>query len=289
MIKTIQNRILSYLKTNFYNLFLKINAIGIRNRRHKSSRIMNYGRALQALLRYPLNDSNVQQHLRVLENPQALKTQQQVEEHYTAASELGLPLHKGVEKNWDFLAAFSQIFQRANRKDVILDLGSGPSSVILNWLHLYGYKNLYGCDLLIENARSGHIEYRHENIQNTHYPDNFADVITCLSVVEHGVDSKALFQECQRLLKPNGLLIISTDFWCESHDLTDVFDELGPVTIFTPQTLQQEYFEIAADCGFQVMGEPQFDCQELVVNRPNVPAIHKRYTFYYMAFAYSPL
>jgi SAM-dependent methyltransferase len=216
-------------------------------------------------------------------SPRPLQTNAELNDAYQRVIALGLPPHKAREKNWDFLQAFSTIVQRSRKQDVVVDLGSGTSSVILDWLHLYGYEALYGCDLIAENMKRGHIQYSRQDLEKTSYADGFADVVTCLSVIEHGVNLPNLVKECHRLLKPGGLLILSTDYTCQKIDLTDVRDELGPVHLFTPETME-DLLVLANQHGFTALGGAEYACGEVGVKRPNVPSIDGRYTFYFAAF-----
>lgn len=284
MFNTWQNFALALLKQRFFNAYLKIQHVGSRRRVHAAGRLAGYVQAAQALVKYPLSPQSAQAYLRPLAHPQPLKTWAQVEDSLECVLNLGLPAHKGREKNWDFLAAFSAIIQSSQPQDVIVDLGSGKSSVILEWLHLYGYTRLYGCDLIVEPHRDGHIEYTQQDLEKTTYPDDFADVVTCLSVIEHGVNPAKMLAESSRLLKPGGLLLISTDYWCQPRDLTGVRDELGQVYIFSPQTIQTQLLADAAQYNLEVVGTPDFECGEPVVNRPHVPELHRQYTFYFLKY-----
>lgn len=284
MFNPLQNSALAFLKQRFFNAYLKIQHVGSRRRGQTAGRLSGYLQVAQALIQYPLSATTAQAYLRPLSQPQPLKTWAQVEDSFACVLNLGLPAHKGREKNWDFLAAFSAIVERGKPQDVIVDLGSGNSSVILEWLHLYGYHHLHGCDLIVAPRRDGRIEYTQQDLEKTTYPDGFADVVTCLSVIEHGVNPAKMLAESSRLLKPGGLLLISTDYWCETRDLTGVRDELGQVYVFSPHALQTQLLAKAADYGLEVVGTPDFACGDAVVNRPNVPELHRQYTFYFLKY-----
>lgn len=202
-------------QATFFNQYLKLHAVGVHNRFLPSSHLINYGRAVSALWHYPLPRAEAMRYLSPINHPQALKTQEQVQASFAKVWALGLPAHKGKEKNWDFLAAFSLILGCGQLDDCIVDLGCGTTSVILEWLHLYGYTKLHACDLVVQPHQTGHINYTRQNLEHTSYPDHSADVVTCLSVIEHGVNITALLRECRRLLKPGGcslfLLIIGAN------------------------------------------------------------------------------
>ena len=54
-----------------------------------------------------------------------------------------------------------------------------------------------------------------QNLEATHYKENTFDFVTSLSVIEHGVDIQKYFEEMSRILKKDGLLLTSTDYWPE--------------------------------------------------------------------------
>lgn len=281
--KRLQKALWSFLNRHAHRIYLKLLHVAAVNRVHRAPWLVRVLRVIPSLWRYPLADTAARPFLLTIDHPQPLKQWAQVEDALERVLTLGLPAHKGREKNWDFLAAFSLIMNRNRREDVVVDMGSGPTSVILQWLDLYGYRHLHGNDLQLPERREGHVDYRVQNIEQTTYPDAFADVITCLSVIEHGVNMQRFLAECWRVLKYNGLLIISTDFWCDTRDLQGISDELGAVHLADPTTIA-EIITLAEKIGFRVAGTADFDCGEPVVRRPNVPRLHQRYTFYFLHF-----
>ena len=54
-----------------------------------------------------------------------------------------------------------------------------------------------------------------QNLEATNYRENTFDFVTSLSVIEHGVDIQRYFEEMSRILKKDGLLLTSTDYWPE--------------------------------------------------------------------------
>jgi SAM-dependent methyltransferase len=143
-----------------------------------------------------------------------LHTTIEVDDALRRLAEIGLPPHIGREKNWDALLALDFIRERGTVTAAVLDMGAADYGVILPWLESCGYQNLHGCDLAFEGQfTKGAVCYRRQDVTKTDYPAAAFDFITCLSVVEHGVDEKGLLDEAVRLLKPGGHLILSTDYW----------------------------------------------------------------------------
>jgi hypothetical protein len=62
--------------------------------------------------------------------------------------------------------------------------------------------------------------------------DGTVGAITAVSTVEHGVDLGQFFGTASRLLRPGGLLCVSTDYWPTKIDVSDVTVFGLPWTIF---------------------------------------------------------
>ena len=160
MMNFMRDTALRLLRRYSFNTHLKIQHVGSLRRLRPTARAQSAAsQVLSALWRYPLKPMAQQALLRPLDHPQALKNRAQVDDAIDCVLRLGLSAHKGAEKNWDFLAAFSAIVQRRRPSDVVLDFGSGQRSVILEWLHLYGYRHLHASDLSIKPRREGRIDY----------------------------------------------------------------------------------------------------------------------------------
>ena len=61
-----------------------------------------------------------------------------------------------------------------------------------------------------EKYKTEGLEFKTGNILKTGYMDNFFDVIVCFETIEHVDDHLKVFLELFRILKPGGLLLIST-------------------------------------------------------------------------------
>ena len=178
------------------------------------------------------------------------------------AGKLHVPLHRGPEKNWDHLAAVSTILARTHTSARILDAGGEFYSNVLPALFVYGYRNLYGINLAFTDpARRGPIRYSPGDITRAPFPNEFFDVITCLSVIEHGVPLASYFREMHRLLKPGGLLITSTDYFPTPIDTKGMLAHGAPVRIFSKQDIQTA-ISLAQGIGFATTGELDLECAE---------------------------
>jgi len=197
-----------------------------------------------------------------------LKTKEEVELAIEIIKNLKLNLNSNIlEKNWDSLIALNIILQNMDTNAVILDAGGQINSLILFWLYQFGYCNLKCLNLVFEKeSKRGKIEFIPGDLTITNFPDNFFDVITCISVVEHGVNEEKYFKEMHRILKKGGLLITSTDYWENKLDRMDIFAYNNPVFVYDKESIQR-LLKKAYNKGFRLLG-PEIDlsCQDKVVH-----------------------
>jgi SAM-dependent methyltransferase len=164
---------------------------------------------------------------------------------------LGLPPHPSDPKNWDSLIALSCVLEHTDRGEAVLDAGATLYSVILPWLFLYGYERLAGINLEFEHPiRRGPIRYLPDDLTRTQFADGSFGAVTCLSVVEHGVEWDAYFREMRRILQPGGVLVTSTDYF--EHPVgTEGKTAYGqPVRIFSAEDIVRG-LDTAASHGFR--------------------------------------
>jgi len=191
-----------------------------------------------------------------------LKSRAEWTEAFQRGRRLHLPLHGGAEKNWDHLAAVSIILANTARSARILDAGAETYSNVLPALFLYGYRDLHGINLSFTAAtRRGPIRYIPGDLTRAPYSDGFFDAITCLSVIEHGVSLPNYFREMFRLLKPNGLLITSTDYYPTRIDTHGQCAHGTPIRIFSRQDIE-DALQLAQSIGFKLTGEVDLECEE---------------------------
>lgn len=196
-----------------------------------------------------------------------LLTHQEVQDAMEQVQKLGLPpLYHDISKTWDSLAALDCILKTTGRDARVLDAGAELYSLILPWLYFYGYRDLIGINLVFKRPlKRGPIQYEYGDITRTRFENCSFDAITCLSVIEHGVDTGAFFKEAARLLKPGGTLITSTDYYSEPIETRGQSAYGVPIRIFTRSDILSMLNE-AREYGLEPTGEINLDCQEKPVN-----------------------
>jgi len=194
-----------------------------------------------------------------------LRSSQEWESARDEVERLNLPPHRDLPKNWDSLAALDCILRRTDSRATILDAGAELYSVILPWLFLYGYRKLTGINVVLKkNLKRGPIVYEYGDITKTEFKDNMFDAITCLSVIEHGVNVREYFKEMSRILKPGGVLITSTDYYASPVNTKGTIAYGVPVHIFTQAEIA-EALEIASELGLELTGPIDLRSEEYVI------------------------
>ena len=120
---------------------------------------------------------------------------------------------KGIEvgdhiKSWDVLKTVHFIEMNVPTSASILDLGAFASELpcILQKLN---YSNVVGVDLnpaIRQMPYADSVRYEVADFMHTPFANESFDVITAISVIEHGYNGQILLRELSRLLRPGELL-----------------------------------------------------------------------------------
>jgi SAM-dependent methyltransferase len=166
----------------------------------------------------------------------------------------GLPLHRDLPKNWDTLGAAATVLARCGPSARVLDAGAARYSTLLVWLYLYGLRDLVGINLEFRRpVRHGSVVFEPGDVTATNFDAGSFDAVTCLSVIEHGVPLAEFFAEAARMLRPGGVLVISTDYDRAPPDTTGLTAYGAPVHVLSPEEIRG-LVKLADDAGFDLDG-----------------------------------
>jgi SAM-dependent methyltransferase len=173
------------------------------------------------------------------------------------ARKRGLPLHRDLPKNWDTVGAASTVLSRVGPTGRVLDAGAARYSTLLVWLYLYGLRDLVGINLEfrrpVHHGHGGCVAFEPGDATATRFDAGSFDAVTCLSVIEHGVPIPEFLAEAARLLRPGGVLVISTDYDAYPPDTTGHAAYGAPVHVFSPAEIE-ELITHADKAGFDLDG-----------------------------------
>jgi 2-polyprenyl-3-methyl-5-hydroxy-6-metoxy-1,4-benzoquinol methylase len=203
--------------------------------------------------------------INLLQN-KVLQTQEEWEEYVKIIKHLKLPLYKAfLPKNWDSLIALSVVLDEGDRNKSVLDAGGEFYSMILPWLSLFGFKDLVCINLSIaRKTKFRGILYEPGDITKTHFENDRFDYITCLSVIEHGVDLDQFFKETNRILKKGGKLILSTDYFEKKIDTKGIVAFGVPVYVFDKNSIL-ELIKKAKKNGLELTQDVNLSCTDKTV------------------------
>ena len=181
-----------------------------------------------------------------------------------------------------------KIISGAKRESFVLDVGCYESP-ILPMLKRLGFFNLYGCDLVLKSDSNSkltnmsslvyHEDYEPiaemyndksyqlsiRNLENTNYSDQMFDYVTSLSVIEHGINIEKYFREMSRIIKNNGYLLTSTDYWPDKLvNNKNVLSKGTPDNIFSRDEIEN-LVAIAEKSGLKLIEPIDFEYKDKVV------------------------
>lgn len=195
-----------------------------------------------------------------------LKSAEEVQDSFEQVQRLGLPPMVDLPKNWDSLAALDIILRTADTNSRIFDAGGEWYSMIAPWLFLYGYKNItVGNKVFDKKRRRGSIVYENSDITSTKFSNGYFNAVTCLSVIEHGVDLIAYFKEMSRIIKAGGILITSADYYDTPIDTKGQEAYGVPIYIYSKDEIIKA-LELATRYGFSLMSPMDLRSAEKVVH-----------------------
>lgn len=130
----------------------------------------------------------------------------------------------------------------------LLDVGCSSGAFLLN-AKRFGFK-VEGVEPAVKAAQTANglnLKVHSGYLEAINFPDNTFDCITLFEVIEHLINPSDLLKECRRILKPDGIIMISTgntDSWTvnilkEKWEYFDLDKHGGHVSFFNPNSIQR--------------------------------------------------
>ena len=127
----------------------------------------------------------------------------------------------------------------------LLDVGCNIGT-FLNQARLQGYRvtGVEPDEKAVQTATESGLNVKCGYLHDMHFPDEHFDIITLFEVIEHLKDPIGLLKECYRIIRPSGLLFITTGnteswtvrFLKEDWDYFDL--KLGHISFFCPSSIR---------------------------------------------------
>lgn len=174
-------------------------------------------------------------------------------------------------KNWELRKDdFQPIISRLNSESSIIDIGSGPVSV----LHSFPtFRKMVAVDPLNDKyvgkyRRLPSIEYISAKAEKLNFQDGTFDAVMCVNALDHMDNYLQALQEMMRCLKPGGLLYLEYE---NTSPLSVLFAKMGykkPLDDFHPILVQNKYVLKALKSGcfslVKISSRPQFSFKKVV-------------------------
>lgn len=116
--------------------------------------------------------------------------------------------HPCEPKNWDIAHILPEIGDGN-----FLDMGCWESQILKDVALKGTHGSLHGIDFQQPTQPVRGVNYQVGDMLDTNLPNGFLKYITCLSVIEHGVDFGKFARESARLLQDGGKLFVTFDYW----------------------------------------------------------------------------
>ena len=199
------------------------------------------------------------------------------------AARLGLttyPLYRDRIKSWDVWRAVHHCRATLAAGDPVYDVGAWQSEV--SWaLRQAGFSRLAGCDTdprVVRMPGARPIRYVAADFFDVDLAPASLGAITCLSVIEHGVDVEAFLERCARALRRDGRMLITTDYWPEPVG-TDGLDAFGRSWHVFSRSDAEALIATASRHGLEPDGPVSLEARDAPIAWNN-----RHYTFLWLAF-----
>jgi len=165
-----------------------------------------------------------------------------------------------------------------SKKIRILDVGCGNAPISVNFIG--GQREIYGIDIsfpgLIDASHKGVVVIRGDLAKAFPFSDNVFDCVLATEIIEHVFDTDKFLSEMKRVLKPEGVLVLSTP------NLVSLRSRLGTLIGRLPAHVEYRTTEGNAGHirGYNItairsqLEEHNFEIIELTTSCMTIPLIH---------------
>ena len=172
-----------------------------------------------------------------------------------------LPDSDSVERHFrrtrKWLSWISSKLNKPNHEIRLLDVGcsSGAFLTIANKLG-FQVEGVEPAPQAAQSACFSGLKVHQGFLEDIKFPANTFDIVTMFEVIEHVRDAFSLLNECHRIIKPGGLLMVgtaNTDSWTarimkSRWEYFDISRHGGHISFFNPQAIRV----LAERSGFKV-------------------------------------
>lgn len=195
-----------------------------------------------------------------------LKSSETVDKATAIARRSSIPSHEDAAKNWDNLVAIWYATMTTDPNQRVMDVAATEGSAFLPALSRFGYQNLFSVNIDEPRTRTVNgVTYMQGDCTRTNFQDGYFGFVSCLSVIEHGVDVDAFMAESARILAPGGHLLVSTDYWQDPVDTYGQYAFGSPVKVFTAAEIV-DMIQTAKRYGLEIASNVDLSCNQRVVN-----------------------
>lgn len=150
---------------------------------------------------------------------------------------------------------YSQVFQwlfnnyKAKQRERALDLGCGRGFIV-KFLRALGYRDSIGLDIsanLVKQSKQNDVKIVVADAVKTPFKTSSFDIVTCFETLEHIIKPESLVREAYRLLKTDGVFIITTPIKNPVNLIIDFLrgerTHISIMTIKSLTTIMGRYFQ----------------------------------------------
>lgn len=170
-------------------------------------------------------------------------------------------------KSWDVLKTVNFLEKNLPSSASILDLGAFASELPCI-LHKLNYSNVVGVDLnpdIRNMPYADSVRYEVADFMHTPFANESFDVITAISVIEHGYNAQLLLRELSRLLRPGGYFVASFDYWPDKIKSDGIMIFGMDWRIFSEQEVRS-FVQEAEEYGLILPGQIDLDGAERAIS-----------------------